>query len=175
MCTFGRKIFRKIFEKWSELEFGQNRFFEKNEKFWPINFSQAQNVPNNANLGSICHAVCGNPLFRAKCKKVRFLTKKFFFEKTRFSGSNARNFPLVTPDVFGQFFSLVLGLQKTGFDAKIDRVLFARSTPKNRVGPTFSKTRVGTRQKWSKKSAQKSGFRKKFLKTVFKFVKFRPF
>ena len=167
MCTFGRKIFRKIFEKWSELEFGQNRFFEKNEKFSPIIFSQAQNVPNNANLGSICHAICGNPLFRAKCKKVRFLTKKIFFEKTRFLGPNARNFPLVTPDVFGQFFSLVLGLQKTGFDAKIDRVLFARSTPKNRLFRKMPKTRVGTRQKMVPKIGPKKWVPKKVFENGF--------
>ena len=102
-------------------------------------------------------------------QKSAFFDQKNFFEKTRFLGPNARNFPLVTPDVFGQFFSPILGLQKTGFDAKIDRVLFARSTPKNRLFRKMPKTRVGTRQKMVRKIGPKKWVPKKVWAKIFHF------
>ena len=154
------------FEKWSELEFGQNRFFKKNEKFSPINFPRPKTCQITRIWGPLAICAVGTH-FLSKVQKMRFLTKKIFFEKTRFLGPNARNFPLVTPDVFGQFFRPVLGLQKTGFDAKIDRVLFARSTPKNRLFRKMSKTRVGTRQKMVRKIGPKKWVPKKVFENGF--------
>ena len=107
MCTFGRKNFQKFFEKlvekWSELEFGENRFFEKMKNFRPNFFPRPKKGQITRIWGPLAICAVGTTFFE-KSAKSAFFDQKNFFRKNAFFRVECAKFSAGDPRCFWTVF-----------------------------------------------------------------------
>ena len=97
------KIFRKVVEKWSELEFGENRFFEKMKNFRPNFFPRPKKGQITRIWGPLAICAVGTTFFE-KSAKSAFFDQKNFFRKNAFFWVECAKFSAGDPRCFWTVF-----------------------------------------------------------------------